>query len=660
MVTAYDYPSAVHLDMAAIDICLVGDSASMVVHGHDTTLPITLDEMLVHCRAVARGAKTPLLVGDLPFGTYECSSKQAVDTAVRILKEGRMDAIKLEGGSPSRIVAAKAIVEAGIAVIGHVGLTPQAISVLGGFRPQGRNVASAVKVDISILSRMMQLFLYLKTKFAPGVSHIEPGGLSFRDVLNILHNLQGDVVAGDVVELNPQRDTVDGMTAMVAAKLVTCSKVIRWVLSATNEEGRVKGENSIEHVTYEEDAIDADDNDERLTKSSNASDKAFEVLLTMQGKQHIESSSKVNNIKHRDETPPDVRVRKLKDKLIQTKVYLSLQAVRNIPHLTRELRLRVKEVSRTIGEASKDSDLPRNANERMKAIEQSLMKARKIQDDCATSVKKLRAMLHSSEDQLRVHKKQTLFLTQLTAKTLPKGLHCLPLRLTTEYYNLNSSQQQFPNQEKLEDPGLYHYAIFSDNILATVVVVNSTAAHAKDSSKHVFHIVTDRLNYAAMRMWFLADPPGKAAVQKDLTGLWSINLKGNVNGAVETCTESFHQFDRYLDFSNPLIAKNFDPRACGWAYGMKVFDLVEWKKQNITEVYHNWQKLLNKVPKCPSMLIDDYVDLHKSKEMDATKSNNGEKPGSSVNRKGYKTANEFIYINSCSMSWKGNHIYQYY
>ncbi|GAU26493.1 hypothetical protein TSUD_361260 [Trifolium subterraneum] len=76
VVTAYDYPSAVHIDTAAIDICVVGDSASMVVHGHDTTLPITLHEMLVHCRAVARGAKTPLLVGDLPFGTYECSSNQ--------------------------------------------------------------------------------------------------------------------------------------------------------------------------------------------------------------------------------------------------------------------------------------------------------------------------------------------------------------------------------------------------------------------------------------------------------------------------------------------------------------------------------------------------------------------------------------------------------
>lgn len=76
MVTGYDYPSAVHIDMAGIDICLVGDSASMVVHGHDTTLPITIDEMLVHCRAVARGAKRPLLVGDLPFGTYESSTQQ--------------------------------------------------------------------------------------------------------------------------------------------------------------------------------------------------------------------------------------------------------------------------------------------------------------------------------------------------------------------------------------------------------------------------------------------------------------------------------------------------------------------------------------------------------------------------------------------------------
>ncbi|KAJ1281916.1 hypothetical protein BS78_03G009900 [Paspalum vaginatum] len=146
VVTAYDYPSAVHVDSAGIDVCLVGDSAAMVVHGHDTTLPITLDVMLEHCRAVARGAPRPLLVGGLPFGCYESSAAQAVDSAVRVLKEGGMDAIKLEGGAPSRISAAKAIVEAGIAVMGHVGLTPQAISVLGGFKPQGKTVDSAVMV----------------------------------------------------------------------------------------------------------------------------------------------------------------------------------------------------------------------------------------------------------------------------------------------------------------------------------------------------------------------------------------------------------------------------------------------------------------------------------------------------------------------------------
>lgn len=115
----------------------------------------------------------------------------------------------------------------------------------------------------------------------------------------------------------------------------------------------------------------------------------------------------------------------------------------------------------------------------MKAMEQLLAKGKQIQDDCSAVIKKLRAMLHSTEEQLRVHKKQTLFLTQLAAKTLPKGLHCLPLRLSTEYYSLSPSQQQFPNQEKLEDPKLYHYALFSDNILAAAVVVNSTVIHAK-------------------------------------------------------------------------------------------------------------------------------------------------------------------------------------
>lgn len=368
---------------------------------------------------------------------------------------------------------------------------------------------------------------------------------------------------------------------------------------------------------------------------------------------------------------PDVRIRNIKDQLIKAKVYLGLGSIRANSQYLKDLRQRIREVQKVLGDASKDSDLPKNANEKVKALEQMLIKGKQMQDDCSIVVKKLRAMLHSAEEQLHAHKKQTVFLTQLAAKTLPKGLHCLPLRLANEYFSLDPVQQQFPNQQKLINPKLYHYALFSDNILATAVVVNSTVLNAKHPSDHVFHIVTDKLNYAPMRMWFVSNPPGKATIEvqhigeftwlndsyspvlkqlgsqsmidyyfgtnransdsnlkyrnpkylsilnhlrfylpeiypkldkmvfldddivvkKDLTGLWSINMKGKVNGAVETCGESFHRYDRYLNFSNPTIAKSFDPHACGWAFGMNVFDLAEWRRQNITQIYHSWQKL---------------------------------------------------------------------
>lgn len=125
--------SWLQVDQAGIDMLLVGDSAAMVVHGHDTTLPITLDDMLVHCRAVSRGAKRPFLLGDLPFGSYESSPEQAVHSAIRIMKEGQMDGVKMEGAGKKRVEAAAAIVDAGIAVMGHVGLTPQMISVIGKY-----------------------------------------------------------------------------------------------------------------------------------------------------------------------------------------------------------------------------------------------------------------------------------------------------------------------------------------------------------------------------------------------------------------------------------------------------------------------------------------------------------------------------------------------
>ena len=145
MVTAYDYPSAQVAQEAAVDVVLVGDSGAMTVLGYSTTVPVSTDEMLMLASAVRRGCKTPLLVGDLPFGSYEASDEQAVATAQRFVKEAGCDAVKLERGGSS-VQRARAIVEAGIPVMGHVGLTPQTATALGGYRAQGRTADRALSV----------------------------------------------------------------------------------------------------------------------------------------------------------------------------------------------------------------------------------------------------------------------------------------------------------------------------------------------------------------------------------------------------------------------------------------------------------------------------------------------------------------------------------
>lgn len=142
MLTAYDYPTALAIDQAGLDSILVGDSLGMVVLGYSTTLPVTMEDMIHHCRAVARGAKSALLIGDMPFMSYQAEVNQAVRNAGRFLQEGGMDAIKLEGGR-ERLEAIRAIVSAGIPVMGHLGLTPQSVHQLGGFRPQGREASAA-------------------------------------------------------------------------------------------------------------------------------------------------------------------------------------------------------------------------------------------------------------------------------------------------------------------------------------------------------------------------------------------------------------------------------------------------------------------------------------------------------------------------------------
>ena len=145
MVTAYDYPSAQVAEEAGVDVVLVGDSGAMTVLGYPSTVPITLDEILMLAAAVRRGMSTPLLVGDMPFGSYEASNEEAIRNAQRFIKEAGCDAVKLERGGTS-VERAKAIVDAGIPVMGHVGLTPQTATALGGYRSQGRTADRALAV----------------------------------------------------------------------------------------------------------------------------------------------------------------------------------------------------------------------------------------------------------------------------------------------------------------------------------------------------------------------------------------------------------------------------------------------------------------------------------------------------------------------------------
>jgi 3-methyl-2-oxobutanoate hydroxymethyltransferase len=151
MVTAYDYPSAQVAQEAGVDMVLVGDSGAMTVLGYPSTVPISIEEMLMLAAAARRGLRTPFLVGDLPFGSYEGSDEQAVVTAQRFVKEAGCDAVKLERGGTS-VDRARAIVAAGIPVMGHLGLTPQTSTSLGGYKAQGRTADAALAVERDALA----------------------------------------------------------------------------------------------------------------------------------------------------------------------------------------------------------------------------------------------------------------------------------------------------------------------------------------------------------------------------------------------------------------------------------------------------------------------------------------------------------------------------
>ncbi|EEF31570.1 probable galacturonosyltransferase 9 [Ricinus communis] len=295
--------------------------------------------------------------------------------------------------------------------------------------------------------------------------------------------------------------------------------------------------------------------------------------------------------------------------------------------------------------------------------------------DNQIKIQKLKDTIFAVNELLVKARKNGAFASLISAKSIPKSLHCLAMRLVEERISHPEKYRDEDPKLEFEDPSLYHYAIFSDNVIAVSVVVRSVVKNAEEPWKHVFHVVTDRMNVAAMKVWFRMRPVEGGAhvevkavedfsflnssyvpvlrqlenlklqkfyfenqaenatkdvsnmkfrnpkylsmlnhlrfylpemypklhkilfldddvvVQKDLTGLWKIDLDGKVNGAAETCFGSFHRYAQYLNFSHPLIKEKFNPKACAWAYGMNVFDLDAWRREKSTEQYHYWQNL---------------------------------------------------------------------
>ncbi|CAK9309826.1 unnamed protein product [Citrullus colocynthis] len=317
----------------------------------------------------------------------------------------------------------------------------------------------------------------------------------------------------------------------------------------------------------------------------------------------------------------------------------------------------------------------KEVKERIKVTRQVIAEAKESFDN-QLKIQKLKDTIFSVNELLSKAKKQGAFSSLIAAKSLPKSLHCIAMRLMEERiaHPDKYSDVGKPVPPEIEDPKLYHYAIFSDNVVAASVVVNSASKNAEEPWKHVFHVVTDKMNLGAMQVMFkLKDYNGahievKAVedykflnssyvpvlrqlesanlqrfyfensvenatkdttnmkfrnpkylsilnhlrfylpemypklhrilfldddivVQKDLTGLWKIDMDGKVNGAVETCFGSFHRYAQYMNFSHPLIKEKFDPKACAWAYGMNFFDLDAWRREKCTEEYHYWQNM---------------------------------------------------------------------
>ncbi|KAA8517589.1 hypothetical protein F0562_015063 [Nyssa sinensis] len=352
----------------------------------------------------------------------------------------------------------------------------------------------------------------------------------------------------------------------------------------------------------------------------------------------------------------DSIVKKLKDKLYVARAYFpSIAKLPAHDKLSRELKQNIQEFERILSETTTDTDLPPQVEKKLHKMEGTIARAKSVTVDCNNVDKKFRQLVDLTEDEANFHMKQSAFLYQLAVQTMPKSLHCLSMRLTVEYFRYPSLNTEQSLAEKYLNPTLHHYVIFSNNVLATSVVINSTVTHAKESGIQVFHILTDKQNYFAMKLWFFRNTYKEATVQvlniedldlndhysrtllhlslpeefcvsfrsadklsmtqirteyisvfshshyllpkifqtldkvvvldddmivqQDLSPLWSLDMEGKVNGAVQFCTVRLSQLKNYLG------ENNFDGNSCAWMSGLNVIDLVKWRERDLTKTF---------------------------------------------------------------------------
>ncbi|KAL9238851.1 hypothetical protein vseg_013223 [Gypsophila vaccaria] len=210
----------------------------------------------------------------------------------------------------------------------------------------------------------------------------------------------------------------------------------------------------------------------------------------------------------------DSMVKKMKDRLFVARAWFpSIAKLPAHEKLSRELRQNIQDFERILSETSTDAELPSHIGEKMQKMESVIARAKSNPVDCNNVDKKFRQLVDLTEDEANFHTKQSAFLYQLAVQTIPKSLHCLSMRLTVEYFSKGSLDLEVSAREKFVNPELYHYVVFSRNILASSVLINSTVMHAKDSKKMVFHVLTDRENYYSMKMWFFRNTFKGSAVQ---------------------------------------------------------------------------------------------------------------------------------------------------